>query len=356
VSWTAEEGVLIKEGEPVVKLDPSTVEKDLVKANLEFEQAKLELEEESIRAQDDVEDAQAEVKRKSFDLEKKKLLVTDYDSVSAKEKQKQKLEVAAAKAALQRAKDKVQTTKDRAKKRVAVKELRLKRKSEEAEDLQSGLEKLTLKAPKDGLLIFPPYRHQGNWQKARPGASARVSTIVAELANPDNLVAKLYIPEVDAEGLQKGTTGVLNLDIDPDLTIEGVIERISNVPSTYAERNGMTSNSAQHNIREFEVLFSAPKLPPSAMPGMTVRVSLRPQEINKTLRVPIDALATTPIDHKDESKTKPYQGGKQAFVYGKDSDGGDYKWHEVKIGKHTTNWVEIKQGLSVGDKVRRILW
>ena len=37
ISWTAEEGSLVKAGDPVVKLDPATIQKDLTEKEMELE-------------------------------------------------------------------------------------------------------------------------------------------------------------------------------------------------------------------------------------------------------------------------------------------------------------------------------
>src|SRR5690606_27928378 len=92
ISWVAEEGSLVKEGDAIIKLDPSTITKDLTEKEVELETVKLQLEEETIRALDDLAQAKADVETKKFDLQKQELLVTDNDSVSANERKKQQLE------------------------------------------------------------------------------------------------------------------------------------------------------------------------------------------------------------------------------------------------------------------------
>jgi multidrug efflux pump subunit AcrA (membrane-fusion protein) len=209
-------------------------------------------------------------------------------------------------------------------------------------------------------LIFPLFSTNTGWQKARPGAGVRVNTVVAEIADPKDLLAQVYVPEIDADGIVAGTRGAMSLDAFPGIRIPGKVRSVAGVPSTPAEREGKKSNDPEDNVRQFEVLFELDELPPQAMPGMTVKVELVPVTKKKVLRVPVDALTSKPLGDGSGGKTKKtrdsaWGGGDSAFVYAK-SAGGEWHWQEVSLGARSLVHAEVASGLAEGDKVRTILW
>lgn len=373
ISWTAEEGTLVKAGDLVVKLDPATIQKDLTEKEMELEQSKLEMEEARLSADDDIADAKSAVTQSEFDLKKELLLLTDSDAVSESEKKKQKLKIEAAKATLRRNNEKVVSNRTRGERRVTVQSLKLKKVEEEVADMRSGLAKTELKAPQDGIVIFPLFSGNSGWQKARPGAGVQVNAVVAEVADPKDLVGKIFVPEIDAEGIVAGTPGVMTLDIAPGEEIPGKVRSVAGVPTTAAERDGNKSPKPADNVRQFEIVFVPDKLPPQGMPGMTVRVTLRPTEKADVLRVPAAALAESPpVTGKDGAvKGSPLQPGAArsggettAFVFtrrgkaaGAPADkGGGWAWKEVKLGAQSLSYAEVVGGLEEGDEVRTVNW
>lgn len=373
ISWTAEEGTLVKAGDPVVKLDPATVQKDLTEKEMELESSKLELEEERLKMEDDVADARSAVTQAEFDQKKEELLLTDSDAVSEAEKRKQRLKVEAAKATLRRNKEKVGAAATRGGRRVEVQKLKLKKVEEEVADMREGLAKTELKAPQDGLVIFPLYSGNSGWQKARPGAGVQVNTVVAEVADPTDLVAKIFVPEIDAEGILAGTPGVMTLDIAPGMEFPGKVRSVAGVPSTAAERDGNKSPKPADNVRQFEVVFIPDQVPKQGMPGMTVRVTLKATEKNDVLRVPSAALADGPptADEKGALKVGPLQPGAaktgaatRAYVYsrsgkqagGAGQSGAAWSWKEVTLGAQSLSYAEVVGGLEDGDEVKTVNW
>ncbi len=373
ISWTAEEGALVKAGDPVVKLDPSTIQKDLTDREIELERAKLELEEERLRTEDENADARSAVTQAEFDVKREQLLLTDSDAVSETEKRRQRLKVEGAKAGLRRAQEKVAASIVRGQKRLEMQKIKVQKVDEDVAEMRRGLDKTELKAPQDGLVIFPLFSGNAGWQKARPGVGVQVNTVVAEIANPKDLVGRIYVPEIDAEGLAPGTPGVMTLDIAPGKEFPGKVQTIAGVPSTGAERDGNKTPKPADNLRQFEVLFVPEAMPPEAMPGMTVRVTLRALERPDVLRVPAGALADQPPKAPGE-KPKPQKPGQQgsgsgpdtpavvetAFVYaqgqGEKTTAGGWAWREVKLGAQSVNFAEVLEGLSEGDLVKPVLW
>ena len=359
VSWTAEEGSMVKATDVVIRLDQSALQKDLSEREVALEETKLNLEEETIRANDDIADAKSAITLAEFDLKREKLLLTDSDAVSEAEKQKQKLKVAGAEAALRRAREKVTATKDRMDRKLEMQRLKVKQAQDEVTAMKEGLAKTELKAPQDGLLIFPLYSTNAGWQKARPGGVVTVNTQIAEIANTKDLVARLFVPEVDADGVVSDTPGEVTLSIAPGKSFSGRVKSVSQVPTTQTERTGSKSSKPADNIRQFEVLFEIDGLPAEAMPGMTVRAILTPIRKQAVLLVPIEALAITPpVGDAAPQPAFENRGATTADAYvltrAKASD--NYRWQKVKLGIQSLTQAEVLEGVQEGDSVKLFAW
>jgi multidrug efflux pump subunit AcrA (membrane-fusion protein) len=359
ISWAAEEGSIVKEGDVVIKLDQSAIQKDLTERENNLEEAKLTLEEENIRADDEIAEAKASVTAAEFDIKKEKLLLTDSDAVSEAEKQKQRLKVAGAEASLRRAKEKVVATRERVERRLEMQRLKVKQAEEDVAEMKAGLDKTELKAPQDGLLIFPLYSTNAGWQKARPGGAVGVNAQVAEIANPKDLVARLFVPEIDADGIIAGTPGEVMLSIAPGKAFTGKVKSVASVPTTAAERDGSKSSKPADNVRQFEILFEVDGLPAEAMPGMTVRAVLAPVKKAGVLLAPTEALAAAaPAGASPPKPAIDPAGGAPdvAYVLARGKDETAFGWRRIKLGVQSLTHAEVSEGLAEGDTVKVFAW
>lgn len=356
ISWTADEGSTVQAGDPIIKLDPSTIQKDLDEKELSLAQQKLELEEEELRAADEIADAVAAVKTAEFEVKKEKLLLTDSDAVSEAEKKKQRLKVQAAEATLRRNQEKIESARQRSKRKIESQKIRVKKAEEEVGEMREGLGRTVLNAPQDGLVIFPLYSSNAGWQKARPGAGVQANTLVAEIADPKDLVARIFVPEIDADGIADSTVGTMTLDILSGANFSGAVRKVASVPSTPAERDGNKSPKPSDNVRQFEVLFEISDLPTEAMPGMTVQVTLRPVAKDQVVRVPIEALTTAPLT--DDGRAQPFAGGNEAYIYMRPKSGQarDWQWRRITLGIQSLTHAEVLTGIDEGDFYRSVLW
>lgn len=355
IIWTKEEGSLVKSGDVILQLDNATAKKDLDTQEIELEQEKLKFKESKLKTEDQIADALADVTMKEFELKKAKLSVVESDVVSLNERKKQKLDVASAEAALKRAQEKVKAIREQSVKSLEVQELKVKRVEEESANLKKGLSLMDIKAPQDGLLIFPTFSTSSGAQKAKPGVGTQVGTLVAEIADPSQLVARLYIPEVDMAGIVTGIPCTLSLDINVNEIIEGKVTKVGTVPSTRAERDGSKSSSASNNVRQFEVWVELSKLPEKSLPGLTVKARLQAAKRENVVRVPLEILK---LNQKQADATLPEASKNKVTLLVKPKSGGivggDWKEKEITIGAISSLYAEVIEGLDEGDHVKSL--
>lgn len=361
IAWTAAEGIMVKAGDVVVKLDPATIQKDLVEEETALEVERLKLREMTISGTDKVADAQADVTTKEFELKRARLLYVDSDSVSENEKQRQRLEISAAEAALARAHERVKAVEETVAREREGQQVKVTKAEKSVDLAREGLDKLIMKAPQDGMLLFPLFATQAGWRKAATGVTVEMNTLVAEVADPADLVARLYVPEVDATGIVSGTPGHVVLDVDPLRTISGSVKHVSTVPTTPGEREGRSKPTAQDNVRQVEVHLSLAERPSMAVPGLTVRARLAVLSIDGVASLPIEALSPTPGNGKalaeaakqeSASSQRNIQPGSTVYVYARRAGDANFDWREVQVGAIALTHAEVKSGLQVGDAVK----
>jgi multidrug resistance efflux pump len=356
ISWTQAEGSTVKKDDPIVKLDDSAVQKDLQLAKMKLEAAQLKYQEEKIRAQDEVENAAAEIELSRLEWEKQKLLVPKGESVSENEIKKQMIQVQTARSTHDRSKKRLGMVRDEVARRLQAVELDLQNSQNDVNDLTTILGNMVIKAPKDGLLVFPYFYSEAGPVKARQGLKVHINTVVAEIHDLSDLVVKSYIPEIDIDGIRVGTKGVVQLGFMPQQKFAGVVEQIARIPSTPAERKGRATGGSADQIRQFEVMIKVDKLPTEVVPGMTAIVNLEVVNLADVIRVPLAALSLKPLSDQTDntlaSTVAPGLSGTQAYIYAQRKGQHGFKWQKVLLGQFSYGHVEIKDGLGEEDLYR----
>ena len=106
----------------------------------------------------------------------------------------------------------------------------LRQNQTQLERLQSLAQEFTIKAPKDGMLIY-----RKNWQ-GKIGPGSRLSSwdpVVAELPDLSDFISISYINEVDVSKVYGGQPVVVQIDAFPDHVYSGMVVQVANI----GERN-----------------------------------------------------------------------------------------------------------------------
>jgi HlyD family secretion protein len=348
VTWVAEEGQFVKKGDLVAKLDAGRLGQDLTARKSAVEEEKLNVTQEKLRGADAVSDANAEVVSAEFARRKAKLSLIESDSISDVEHKKQLVDVSATEAAYNKALSKVQAAKAKTAKDLQLANLRLARAQEEYDRLVTQSSRLDIRAPADGIVFFPLSPGDGGLQKASPGVSVRVGHAVAEIADPSDLVARFFVPEVDIAGLAEGASAQVSLDINHDEFVAGKVMSVGKLASTQSERDGMKSSVAAHNVRQFEVKVSLDRFPPNAIPGLTARARIVAAARKNVTRVPLEAVfSKNSPDANAESK----KDGRQLTMQARSRSKDKWETRQVGIGVNSFTFAEVTEGLKPGDEV-----
>lgn len=191
---------------------------------------------------------------------------------------------------------------------------------------QTALNMMELRSPADGTLV---YARTGWGEKIGKGKTVYPGRPIAFLPVRGKVKARLFVPELDAVGIETGQTVRIRLDAAADREFAAKVETISPVASP---RN--KSDPQKFFIVEATIDAVDPDL---MRVGSRVRASIVTGEIENSIVVPAQS------------------------VYGSDRDahvfvvaGGKTTRRDVQLGRRSPDLVELRDGVSVGERISLI--
>ncbi|PYQ01336.1 MAG: hypothetical protein DMF82_19520, partial [Acidobacteria bacterium] len=185
------------------------------------------------------------------------------------------------------------------------------------------IEKMTVKAPHDGIVIY-----RTNWQdqKKKVGDSMWFGETALALPDLSEMRAAGFVDEAEGGAVAPGQPVTLRLEVRPDLDIQG---RVRAVGRTVRQR------SWRSPTKVYKVEVSLTRTDPTLMrPSMRFRGEVETGRIGALLLVPRDAVFL-----RDEG---PVAWARRAF-----------RWTErpLLLGRSNRRQVEVLSGLSERDRV-----
>ena len=325
IAQMAGEGDEVKQGDPVIAFDGSEQMRELENMMNEADAAQKKLDKKrddaALARRDDelkIAEAEAALRKASLKTGQPTDLVA---SIQAKETE---LDEQSAKLALDAAKQHAEAAKrsdDEEVQRLTEKATYAKHRVEE---LQGNLAKLQITAPRAGTVVLPQ-----NWQgeKHKVGDSVWRMEDVMSIVGLGKMVGAGQVDEVDIAKLDANQGVTLRLDALPDVQLEGHIESI-------AKSVNRKSQTDPSKVIKLKIAIDPTKEP--LRPGMRFRGQIETAKLPGVVQVPADAVFVTPEGPVAYRET----GGKLERV-------------KLVLGQRNQTAIEVKQGLSPGDRVSR---
>jgi HlyD family secretion protein len=195
---------------------------------------------------------------------------------------------------------------------------------------RAELEKTVIKAPFDGIVIHYETFRDGEKRKPREGDSIFMGQPILYLPDISKMIVKTKVREIDLFKLSLGQKGVIRVDAYPDTVFHGDLTFIGALATSESTEPGQE--------KYFQVIFTLQQEDKRLRPGMTCRVSIISQQVKQAVTVPTQALFAD-------------ADGEICYVQ---SGWGAYEKRKVRIGAQNEDFVEILDGLKVGEKVSLI--
>ncbi len=404
IVWLIEEGKQVEKGDLLVELANDgggaglSIDDRIKKQEIEVATAKSELESQQKSYEIQLSKSESNIRKAELDLELAELNLNKYiDGTSVQTRESARLECEEAEALVKRRQAEYETSKElyekkyitwiehennrfaaykaeielqkskraeeilekythvvtlrqlQSTKEEAEKDLERTRKSEEAEIAQQKsrleakkalyeiqLDKLEkLKEQRENLKIYAPgpgmvvYHRSGRYwdpQRIEVGSTVHERQVLIDLPDPSVMQIEVKINESQMD------------KVEPDLPATAEVDRIPGVRFTGSVTKIGVLADAQHrwlnpNLKEYTNEITLDQAHPDLKPGMSATVEILITQLEDVLAVPVQCIFTK---------------GGHSFVFLADSD-EDYR--EVKLGLASTEYVEVKEGLSPGDKV-----
>lgn len=185
---------------------------------------------------------------------------------------------------------------------------------------------VTARAP--GLAVHSEvFDRSGERRKIRVGDTAWGGATLVSLPDLTRMVVNGRVPEPDMHNLAIGQPVRVTLDAFPEKALTGVLRSVGSVGA-----------SEKNDSRSFPVTIALDQTDPRFRPGMVARCSIRGTRIPGALLLPVEAV------HSDERGTFAWVS--PAF--------GSPRARPITLGRSTAQFVEVREGLREGERVRLV--
>lgn len=317
------EGITVKEGDYIATLDPAVVNKKIGDVRMELDRALTTLSQTALDTTLQLRESRDAITNMVFSLEQKQiaLQLSKYEPPATI--RQAELDLEKAKRDLDQLEEKHKIKERQSIARMEQANRDVARHQNNLSNLEDLKGKFTIKAPKNGLLVYVNDWSQGG--KKKSGSSIRSwDPNLAMLPDLSSMLSKTYINEVDISKIKKGQTVAMGLDAFPEVKLSGIVTSVANIGE----------NRPGSNAKVFEVMIKLEKVDSILKPGMTTSNNILINQIPDKLTIPLESV---------------FSEKSQSYVYIR--RGNTIEKREVKLGKSNDEVVIVEKGLVAGDEV-----
>ncbi|TWX55207.1 efflux RND transporter periplasmic adaptor subunit [Colwellia hornerae] len=318
------ENTRVKKGEVIVAFDSKKVMDRLVDKQADLDRAQKELENKKIKEEESEQELILSIAEKQMEYEKAERKADIIDNSRAEnDRKKSVIDFTIAENDLFLAKERLTFHKNNKALNLKLAKGKVNRLTAEVNDFKSDIERLKVKAPIDGMVIY-----RANWQGEKPavGESIQFGQPIVELAVIEQMQLKAQIAEPDSGKIKLNQKVKIMIDGTQEIVLQGKIVELGRV---------FRDKSSQDKRRVFDAIiaFEQPK-DTVIRPGMTARIEVVIAVIDNALTLSSQAV-------------KLENGQGSVRITGLFSD------HEetIEVAHIVGDKVVIKSGLSQGDIV-----
>ena len=286
------------------------------------ERAQLESEKATIASNMAQLESQLESEKYSYEQAELSLKMMQFEAEVRK--QEYQLNMKKAEVALAQAKEKISSQKiiDRA--TIMKAELNVRHAEMELKEAEQALDKLTLRAPIDGLVVYKEIWSGGTMKKVQVGDTPWMGMPVIGIPDLSVMQAKMTVNEVDISKLDKGQNAIITVDALEGKVYYGKVTRVA----ALARREEIT------NVKVFDIEVTLDSTDGELRPGMTCGCQIITGRILDAMSIPLQAV------FQNEDTTVVYVMGARSP-----------KMRAVAIGEKSSDRIVILAGVEEGEQV-----
>ena len=324
IAFLIPEGTVVKKGQPVLGFDTEALLRQLVEKQAEFQEASKKLEQKQIDLGMKLLELEQQSAQAVAELGKAKLKAEVPPEVQQRiELEKARLDQKGRERDLENLQAEKRVTESLAQSEVASLRGQRDRARGRVEALQAAVEKMTVKAPQDGIVVY-----RTNWrdEKKKVGDTMWFGESVLAIPDLSEMRAEGFVDEADGGMVAEGQTVTLRLEARPDLDLRAKVRKVSR---TVKQKSWRTP------VKGYKVEVALEKPDSTVMrPAMRFRGEVETSRIPGLLIVPREAVFL-----RDSG---PVVWARRAL-----------RWTEVRVrlGRTSRRQVEVVEGLAEGDRL-----
>lgn len=287
VRWVAEDGIEVKEGDLVVEFDSSQLTSNLEQMKIQGLEAESELVSTLARVASEVDEAEFELARQKAELAKAQLdAAVPAKLLADRDYETRQLNLKRAELQVEGAERQLENARKAGDADVELARIKLAKAVNEIERARADIAKLSIRAPRDGILILNENPMEG--RSVRPGDSVWPGMTVAEMPDLSSLAVEARLFDVDDGRVAPGQPVEAWLDAFPDRRYTGRVRAIDD----------MANEAGRFSLRRFfTVQVGLDEVDTELMrPGMSVKLVIANEPLEDVLLVPRTALDWTAGD------------------------------------------------------------
>lgn len=198
-------------------------------------------------------------------------------------------------------------------------------------ELGEQLDKCVIKATKSGLVVYGAGGDQsmyfGGEERIREGATVRERQSIITIPDMNRMSVRVAIHESYIKKVKAGQKARVTLDAFPDKTLTGRVSKVGVLPDSQ-------NRWMNPDLKVYLTTIAVDGSQDWIKPGMTAKVEIFVDHLENVTYVPLQAVG-------------PSDGKQVCFVIG----GSQTGQRQVEVGQFNDEFIEIKSGLSEGDRV-----
>ncbi len=276
---------------------------------------KIQVEEERLK----VEEAQIDLENAQKDLELFETYTFKMDVIQ------KNADVKDAQRTLVNAKEKTEINLKEKQARVTSRQRQVTSTTVRLDKLKKEFEEMTMKAPRVGIVHYGDPARPWRREEIKVGNSVYSGITIITLPDLSEMQVMISVHEADIDLVKEEMDVIITVDAAKGHSFSGKVTKIASVASS----DGWDENSKQFRI---EVTMEPGEIKLRA--GISARAEIQVEEIPDVIQVPIHAVIAEGGEHF-------------CFVY----EAEDVMKRIVKVGKNNNHFVQVLEGLAVGERV-----
>jgi RND family efflux transporter MFP subunit len=324
IAWIADDGMMMKKDDVVVRFDPTDFEKELLNGNEDHSAATNDMTKSDVQADATRANLHRDATQAQRELELARRFNFDDDEIFSRyQRIDAEVDAKLASDRMSHAQQLIGVRDGLAKTEHALVEIEDKKASLRIRNATQGLQSLEIRAPYDGILVL-----QRDWRGDVPrvGANVWANMPLGEIPDLGSMKAEVFVLEADAAGLAVGKHAALTLESNPGVSYNGKVTQVDKLARPRVR--GVP-------VQYFGVTISLDRTDPRVMkPGARVRATLDVENRARAFAIPRQAL------FEKEGKKLVYRRTNGKFVA-----------MPVEIATSSAGRVVVTKGLSDGDEI-----